>query len=170
MFGPKVRKQQNKNAENKKRACINRSFLNCKAFLHRCRKKAFEEKPITSKWVIVTYVRKSYRVGISDPSRPDFPEYGYRFFQIILSIQTQQGSACNIFYTKFKRQNQQNNGKIQHLIKIPSFAPIISFFGSSAAFSKAKFRFKSQNLAPANPSVKPVTTDKSQTTKILPGF
>lgn len=35
-----------------------------------------------SRWAIVARARKSYRVGISGPSRPDFPQYGYRFFQM----------------------------------------------------------------------------------------
>ena len=37
-------------------------------------------KPSTSRWVIVACVRKSYRVGFSDPSRPDFPECGLSVF------------------------------------------------------------------------------------------
>jgi len=45
-------------------------------------------------------------------------------------------------YTKFQRQNQQNNGKIQPLIKTFSFASPIGFFGSSAGFSKAKIRIQ----------------------------
>jgi len=65
-----------------KKACRYRPFIHCAALHHECRKKAFEKNPITTKWVIVACVRKSYRVGFSDPSRPDFPEYGYRFFQI----------------------------------------------------------------------------------------
>jgi len=50
------------------------------AFLHCFGKKAFEEKPIISTWVTVTCVRKSYQVGISDPSRPGFPELGVSVF------------------------------------------------------------------------------------------
>jgi hypothetical protein len=32
------------------------------------------------KWVVVTCVRKSYRVGISDPQRSDFPVMGISVF------------------------------------------------------------------------------------------
>jgi hypothetical protein len=69
-----------KNAENKKKACMKQAFYKLLAFLHRCGKKAFEEKPIISRWVTVACVRKSYRVGFSDPSRPDFPELGLSVF------------------------------------------------------------------------------------------
>jgi hypothetical protein len=51
-----------------------------RGFPPRCGKKAFEEKPIISTWVTVACVRKSYRVGFSDPSRPGFPELGVSVF------------------------------------------------------------------------------------------
>jgi hypothetical protein len=59
---------------------MQQAFYKLRAFLRWCGKKAFEEKPIISRWVIVACVRKSYRVGIPDPSRPDFPELGLSVF------------------------------------------------------------------------------------------
>jgi len=63
-----------------KKGLYEQAFYKLRAFLHWCGKKAFEEKPIISRWVTVACVRKSYRVGISDPSRPDFPELGLSVF------------------------------------------------------------------------------------------
>jgi hypothetical protein len=51
-----------------------------RGYFPRCGKKAFEQKPIISTWVTVACVRKSYQVGIFDPSRPGFPELGVSVF------------------------------------------------------------------------------------------
>ena len=82
---------------NVKKARKSRPFCTRRAYLHLCRMKAFEE-PITSKWAIVTCVRKSYRVGFSDPSRPDFPEYGYRFFQTQLPNTSTTAVSPQVYY------------------------------------------------------------------------
>ncbi len=89
------------------------------------------------------------------PIKTWFPWDGYiGFFKLTLSIRTPQGSACNIFYTKLQGKNQQNNGKIQHLIKIFIFASTTAFFGSLEAFSEVKLQHKNQNLAPVIPAHK----------------
>jgi hypothetical protein len=67
------------------------------ALLHCFGKKAFEEKPIISTWATVTCVRKSYQVGISDPSRPGFPELGVSVF------------SNNTFYTNIAEKNLQQS-------------------------------------------------------------
>lgn len=64
----------------KKKGLYKQAFYNLPAFLHCFGKKAFEEKPIISTWVTVACVRRSYQVGISDPSRPGFPELGVSVF------------------------------------------------------------------------------------------
>ena len=61
------------------------------------------------KWAIVACVRKSYRVGIFDPSRPDFPGLDLSVLQILLSIRTPQELAHINYYNKFESQNQGNS-------------------------------------------------------------
>ena len=72
-----------------------RPFNTCQARLRGCRKKAFEENPLLPGGQSLLASESPIEVGVSDPTRPDFPEYGYRFFQTLLSIQTPQGSARN---------------------------------------------------------------------------
>ncbi len=59
-----------------------RPFICCAALLHECRKKAFEKNPLLPSGQSLLVSESPIEVGVSDPSRPDFPEYGYRFFQI----------------------------------------------------------------------------------------
>jgi len=40
------------------------------------------EEPITFRWVIFACGQESWVPGVHSLSSPDFPEYGYRFFQI----------------------------------------------------------------------------------------
>jgi hypothetical protein len=43
------------------------------------------------RWEVVARVQKSYRVGFSDPAGSDFPQYGYRFLNCVLSYQHRRG-------------------------------------------------------------------------------
>jgi hypothetical protein len=84
-----------------KKACIKQAFYKLPAFHHWCGKKAFEEKPIISRWVIVACVRKSYRVGISDPSRPDFPELGLSVFSNSAFYNHTAGVSLQYFFIPY---------------------------------------------------------------------
>ena len=66
---------------NKKGLIVQAFYFNCVALLHVCRKKAFEKNPLLPSGQSLLVSESPIIVGFSDTSRPDFPEYGYRFFQ-----------------------------------------------------------------------------------------
>jgi len=68
-----------------KKGLYKQAFYQLQAFLHRCRKKAFEENPLLPSGQSLLVSESPIEVGVSDPSRPDFPEYRYRFFQTLAS-------------------------------------------------------------------------------------
>ena len=141
-----------------KKACINRPFFCCEAFLHWCRTKAFEEKPIISRWVIVACVRKSYLVGVSDPSRPDFPHMGVSVFSNSYFLYAhRRGQPAISLIPNCKAKINKIPASFRHFIKIFIFASNTAFFGSLAAFSEVKLQHKNQNLAPAIPCLMPLT-------------
>ena len=87
----------------KKKACMNRPMITIWLYSADAVRKSLT-KPSISKWVIVACVRKSYRVGIFDPSRPDFPRYGYRFFQIIFQYAHSRVQPALLFIPNFGTQ------------------------------------------------------------------
>jgi len=109
--------------ENKKGLPIQyRPFKHCAALLHECRKKAFEKNPLLQGGLIVACVRKSYRVGFSDPSRPDFPEYGYRFFQIQAFLTSTAGVSPQLSLYQNQKQLSTKYKKFQTIIKNSKFS------------------------------------------------
>jgi len=96
-----------------KKGLHEQAFYKLPAFLHRCGKKAFEEKPIISRWVIVTCVRKSYRVGVSDPSRPDFPELGLSVFSNSAFYTNTAGVSLQYFLYHIQGQKSIEYRQIQ---------------------------------------------------------
>jgi len=65
-------------------------------------------------WVTVACVRKSYRVGFSDPSRPGFPELGVSVFSNNTSY-TNTAGVClqrNITFVPYFRLKVNKNSPI----------------------------------------------------------
>jgi hypothetical protein len=68
----------------------------------------FDRNPSLHKWAIVARVQRSYRVGVSDPLRPDFPEYGYRFLKQYAFSTNTAGVSPQALYTKPRTTRQGN--------------------------------------------------------------
>jgi len=63
-----------------KKARIDRPFFKIAGFTSASAVRRGLNKTHQFKWAVVTCVRKSYRVGISDPQRSDFPVMGVSVF------------------------------------------------------------------------------------------
>ncbi len=59
------------------------------------------------RWEVVARVQKSYRVGVSDPAGSDFPQYGYRFLNCVLSYEHRRDER-QVFYNRFTLVGQGN--------------------------------------------------------------
>jgi len=98
-----------------KKGLQNRPFYYCQACLRRCRKKAFEENPLLPGGQSLLVSESPIEVGVSDPSRPDFPEYGYRFFQTSAFYTGTAGVSPQLYYIPTGQPQSRKYCK-EHLI------------------------------------------------------
>jgi hypothetical protein len=100
------------------------------------------------------------KVGVSDPSRPDFPEYGYRFFQTFAFYTGTAGVSPQLYYIP-TGQSQSRKYCKEHLINA---GPATSLGTNTHTFFGL-----SDGLSPANPGPNSIAAFSSVKTPTVIG-